>query len=677
MCRILYVVLLAGMFSNFTYGQDTVQVGQPIGLTLVTSRWSLADSTRSVGTLYKRDLEHYQTQSLVSAFNSVPGVQMDERSPGSYRLSIRGSLLRSPFGVRNVKIYINDYFLTDAGGNSYLNLIDAESVEQIEIFKGPASSTFGANTGGAISVNLNSTNKAKMTLLGGSFGLVHVHAGMNIVKKNFSFQVDQAVQRSDGYRAQSGLNRKYFQFIPRWFYSKKGVISGLFFYSDLAYQTPGGLTMDQKNLNPRMSRPGTGTVPGASTQQSGVFNKSAFAGISNKYYFSPNWQQVISIQYLFSDFKNPFITNYETRKEHTIGLRSYVSYQNKHYNIPIHLDIGLESSVTKVDVENNKNFGGTKGMLMVADKLAASQLFGFARLQLNLTPKLFVNASSSLNFNGFKYVSQYPNVLPEREKVLDPEIMPAIAFSYTLGKPLVVRFSVSRGYSPPTLAEIRASDNQINSGLSAEKGQNYELGLKFSQRLLQFDLALFSFNLSNAIVRRVDAHDTEYFVNAGGTNQRGIELALTGILMSRPAKYFITDVSLGANFAYSDFTFRNYQVVHANYSGNRLPGVPTTALSTNLLIKGRTWSFFAQHAVLSSIFLDDGNSVKSRPYHLTNAKLSFSVLRKRGTNMSIQLGGENLLNSEYSLGHDLNAANGRYYNPAPSRNFYAGVRVIH
>ena len=50
-----------------------------------------------------------------------PGVRMEERSPGSYRLNIRGSSIRSPFGVRDVKIYYNEIPLTDPGGNTYLN----------------------------------------------------------------------------------------------------------------------------------------------------------------------------------------------------------------------------------------------------------------------------------------------------------------------------------------------------------------------------------------------------------------------------------------------------------------------------------------------------------------------------------------------------------------------------
>src|SRR5438270_12265722 len=91
----------------------------------------------SVRMLGPTELNLQPENSLVSAFNTVPGVRMEERSPGSYRLSIRGSLLRSPFGVRDVKIYYDDIPLTNAGGNTYLNAIDVNSVQGIEILKGP------------------------------------------------------------------------------------------------------------------------------------------------------------------------------------------------------------------------------------------------------------------------------------------------------------------------------------------------------------------------------------------------------------------------------------------------------------------------------------------------------------------------------------------------------------
>ncbi|MDB5142328.1 MAG: TonB-dependent receptor, partial [Mucilaginibacter sp.] len=107
----------------------------------------------SVSVLGPAQLNLQPENSLVSAFNTVPGVRMEERSPGSYRLSIRGSLLRSPFGVRDVKIYYDEIPLTDGGGNTYLNAIDVNSVQGIEVLKGPDGSLFGANSGGVVLIS--------------------------------------------------------------------------------------------------------------------------------------------------------------------------------------------------------------------------------------------------------------------------------------------------------------------------------------------------------------------------------------------------------------------------------------------------------------------------------------------------------------------------------------------
>src|ERR1700743_1610396 len=104
----------------------------------------------SVSVLTPAQLKLQPDNSLVSALNTVPGVRMEERSPGSYRLSIRGSLLRSPFGIRDVKIYYDEIPLTDAGGNSYLNAVDINNINHIEILKGPDGSLFGANSGGVV-----------------------------------------------------------------------------------------------------------------------------------------------------------------------------------------------------------------------------------------------------------------------------------------------------------------------------------------------------------------------------------------------------------------------------------------------------------------------------------------------------------------------------------------------
>jgi len=44
-------------------------------------------------------------------------------------------------------------------------------------------------------------------------------------------------------------------------------------------------------------------------------------------------------------------------------------------------------------------------------------------------------------------------------------------------------------------------------------------------------------------------------------------------------------------------------------------------------------------------------------------------------NLNLFGGIDNLLNQSYSLGNDLNAVGGRYFNPAAKRNFWIGCTV--
>jgi iron complex outermembrane receptor protein len=93
---------------------DTIQLEEVTVRGYETNR-PLLETSASVNVLSAKELtQRFGTPALVPALNTLPGVRMDERSPGSYRLSIRGSLIRSPFGVRNVKIYWNELPLTDA-----------------------------------------------------------------------------------------------------------------------------------------------------------------------------------------------------------------------------------------------------------------------------------------------------------------------------------------------------------------------------------------------------------------------------------------------------------------------------------------------------------------------------------------------------------------------------------
>ncbi|KAI9549707.1 putative TonB-dependent receptor YncD-like [Daphnia sinensis] len=224
---------------------------------------------------------------------------MEERSPGSYRLSIRGSSLRSPFGVRNVKIYLDEFPLTDAGGNTYLNLIDVNSLHNMEVLKGPDGSLLAPIQ--VVVVLLNPVDKradsswVKAGITGGSYGLFQEQLAFQKKFKNQYLNFNQSYQTSEGYREHSAMSRNFAQMMYRVNYAKANQFRVLAFYSDLEYETPGGLTLAQYNANPRAARPSTATIAGPVAQQARIENKTLYAGIVNEAQISSNFKHVVAV----------------------------------------------------------------------------------------------------------------------------------------------------------------------------------------------------------------------------------------------------------------------------------------------------------------------------------------------------------------------------------------------
>ncbi|MBK8290031.1 MAG: Plug domain-containing protein [Flammeovirgaceae bacterium] len=157
---LLLFVLVATSVTVFSQEPvDSIKTLNEVTIRAYEADRPLLEVPASIGLVLKNDLDRFSNTSLVSAVNALPGIRMEERSPGSYRFSIRGSSLRSPFGVRNVKAYWNELPITDPGGNTYLNQFDANSIEQIEIIKGPGSSVYGAGTGGVLLLKSPTTKR--------------------------------------------------------------------------------------------------------------------------------------------------------------------------------------------------------------------------------------------------------------------------------------------------------------------------------------------------------------------------------------------------------------------------------------------------------------------------------------------------------------------------------------
>lgn len=657
------------------WSQDTDTLKREFDEVVITgylSRQPIAQVPASTAVLNPKASMNGSQQSLLPVMNTVPGIRMEERSPGSYRLSIRGSLLRSPFGVRNVKVYLNDLPFTDAGGNTYLNLVDPALLQRIEILKGPDGSLFGANSGGVVLLDADqNSSSVEGSVSGGAYGLFREYAVISRSGKKMSWNFGEAFQRSDGYREQSAMKQINLIGSGKMQYGTSNSLALTALFSDLHYETPGGLTRTQFQAKPEQARPPSGPVPGAIDQHTGIYNTTFFGGLTNELNISSSLRHVISVFGTLTDYENPFITNYEARTEKNTGLRTFLEYSRNGSRTNIKVHAGMEGQVGFQEIANYQNNSGVQGPLMSEDDVDISQFFYFSKVLIDVADRLMAEAAVSLN--------QYQYTFNETgNRKLSNEWMPRLAMSYRFTPGFSVRASVSRGYSPPTIAEIRPSGGVINETLQAEFGWNKEIGTRLSlwNGRLQADASVFRYDLSDAIVRRTDAADVEYFLNSGGTDQAGAEFLLNGVIIAEQTSGFIRKMSANVSYTLSHFRFDDYIINEESYSGNKLTGVPESSMVTGLSISlpHRVHIFF-QSILTSRIPLNDANTEYADHYELVQAKVGWVAAKKETMTLEIFAGADNILNQHYSLGHDINAFGGRYYNAAALRNFYAGVNV--
>jgi len=679
--------LLTVCMMSFSLALSAQQTDSLVSLKEVTVRGfennrQLITIPASVSVLRNRDLQRYSNTTLVPVVNTIPGVRMEERSPASYRLSIRGSLLRSPFGVRNVKIYWKDFPLTDAGGNTYLNLVDFNGVGEVEVLRGPSGSIYGAGTGGVMTirepdVQQDRKNQLMVQLNGGSYGLFGATVKWQGHYEKTDVQVMQSHLQSDGYRDNSRMNRDLTQASMKWKTGEHNTLEGIILLAGLEYRTPGGLTLAQMNANPRQSRPATAVLPSAAEQKAGIKNKTIISGWSDKLNLGNHWNTTNSAAVSLTKFENPFITNFEKREELNLSLRSVFQYSGNIGKAGLQWISGLEwqNGFYRIDSTGNKK--GEPDNNLVRDEVKAVSQFLFTQAELALGRSLILHVGLSLN--NFSYNIQRTIPPSEEQKInFDLQLIPRFAMLYKLGQNASVHLSASKGYSPPTLAEIRPSAGGISTGLQAEYGWNYEAGIKSSllRSKINLDITVFRFDLQNAIVRRTNAAGAEYFVNAGGTEQKGVEAFAEAFLLNRDNGW-LHQLRLWSSATFFNFKFTDYKVNTADYSGNKLTGVPSQTILAGtdfIFAKGLYWNTTFNYT--SSLPLNDMNDMFADDYRLLQSRIGIKWKSRSHFSMDIFAGIDNAANQLYSLGNDINAFGRRYFNPAADRNYYGGVRLI-
>jgi iron complex outermembrane receptor protein len=681
MKKILIIVLFfsKSVFAQTTSKIDSAKTLENVIVKAYEQNHSLIDVAAPVSVTGQAQLNRFGNMSILPALNIIPGVSMEERSPGSYRLNIRGSSLRSPFGVRDVKIYLNDIPLTDPTGNTYLNQLSFYNFNSIEIIKGPASSLYGAGIGGAMLIHTLPTNwndGVSLDYTTGSFNTNNINANVKTGDTDHENSFTYSHQTSDGYRQQAKMRRDIATWESLLKVNNKQTLHAYMSYSDLYYQTPGGLTLAQYNADPKQARPGSGSRPGAVQNKAAIYQKIFLAGFSNEYKFNDHWHNTTSLYGSYTDFTNPNIRVYEYRKEPHFGGRSVFEYKKQINKTAFQLDFGTEAQKGFFNTRDYGNKLGVADSMQSDDNLNNWQYMFFAQANFELPHGWTITGGVSLNKSSIEDVNLASKPSTTQKRVFKNQLPPHIAILKQLKKNVSVYASIARGFSPPTVSEVLRSDGLFGTNLQPEDGIDYEVGIKGTllQNKLFFDISGFLFDLKNTIVQRIDSNSVYYYVNAGSTKQNGVETYVSYQIANKPS-HFISLAKVFVSYAWHDFHYGNFKQVNNDFSKNKLPGAAPNIVVAGLDLESKSGLYMnLTYNYTDKIALNDANSAYASSYHLLGARLGYKKDFNKKIGAEIFAGADNIFDTKYSLGNDINAFGGRYYNAAAGRNYYAGVR---
>jgi iron complex outermembrane recepter protein len=640
----------------------------------------LKETAVAINYISNQQLERFNNTSVLPALNNTPGVRMEERSPGSYRMNIRGSTVRSPFGVRNVKIYWDGIPFTDPGGNTYFNQLGYYNFREIEIIKGPGGSLYGAGTGGVILINSQPekwNSGIDINYLHGSFDLsnfnIQARLGQDDRRNLFSYSHLQ----SDGYRDHSRMRRDVATWQAQIKTSERQQINASVLYGDLYYQTPGALNKTEYAANPGASRPAAGVLPSADQARAAIFQKTFLAGISNDYHFNSAFENNLVIYGAFSQIKNPTFRNYERRMEPHFGGRTLFKWRHDFTGTALQFLFGAEAQKGFFNTKTFRNANGNPDTLMTDDDIDNWIYSLFAQADWRFVHDWNLTAGVSINRSSLSITRlSVPGFIPVR-RTYNNEWAPRLALSKKIIPGFWVYASISKGFSPPTVQEILPSTSVISTGLEAEHGINYELGIKSSwlQQRLYIEVNAFSYQLKNAIVQRKDSSNADFFVNAGSTKQQGLE-SQAYYQLFRQGKQFLSDARLWISHTWNDFHYKDFKQATNDYTGKQIPSVARHTVATGIDITTKPGLYLNLTYFYSDrIALNDANTEYASSFNLLGGRLGYRKTIKDKWKLEIFTGTDNLFDVNYSLGNDINAAGGRYYNAAPGRNYNLGISL--
>ena len=633
--------------------------------------------------------------NLSESLGAVPGLQVQNRQnyAQDLQLSIRGFGSRSTYGVRGLRIYVDGIPATMPDGQGQTSNIDIGSVDTIEVLRGPFSALYGNSSGGVINVTSQTGTQpptVEASSYYGSFGTWHygMKATGAVGDGSHAGDVDYTVSTNrfttHGYRDHSGARKNLANARLGVRINDVSKLTLLLNSVDFKANDAGGLTADEWRDNPRQSPRGDqyNTRKNTRQTQAGLrYERQLSAQDDLSVMMYAGERETTQFQSIprAPQLKPSHAGGVIDLTRHYQGIDTRLTHRGE-LLVPVTLTAGLDYENMSERRKGYENFVmvngapqyGEQGALRRNERNLMWNVDPYLQTQWQLTDKLSLDAGvrySSVWFDSNDYYIT-PGNGDDSGDASYHKWLPAGSLKYALTDAWNVYLSAGRGFETPTINELSyRSDNQsgLNFGLKPSTNDTVEIGSKTRIGNGLFTAALFQTNTDNEIVVDSSSGGRTSYKNAGKTRRQGMELGLD--------QQFGESWRLKAAWTWLDATYRTNVCDDASCNGNRIPGIARNMGYASFGYQPEQgWYAGSDIRYMSDIMANDENTAKAPSWTVVGLTTGYKWSYGR---MDMDLFGriDNLFDREYVGSVIVNESNGRYYEPAPGRNYGIGLNL--
>jgi len=543
------------------------------------------------------------------ALRLVPGVKVDNGTDGSrVHLYIRGQGVLAESGFRGIAVFIDGISVNDPGGFCPdLYDVDWQTVKNIEVVKGLATSMYGGSaTGGVVNITtkdggdkpVNETFYASA----GSYGFWKTMDQVDGTKGDMNYRVSYSHMQGDGYRSHQAFMGDNFSEKLNWTPSSKIKVTQLLTYTRYFNQNSEGMNLariegqiiglqsnnvgwqasnndaipfNEFHLTQRLTGATVVKYDIAKNQDitfKGFFRLNDYRETSNNGDdYKPSINPGITAQYNINsgkdNFKNHFSLGadfeYETMYEHEYAVPG--EYQRDSNRVDSHF--GMQSFDLNQILINQVIYQKSLGVFLI-DKV-------------DISKKLFATVNVRYDYVNNELINDIPNDSTGSATGSRTFQKPTfrIGLAYDVCKNANIYANWGTGFLVPTNDELYNNPDYwggFNQSIKPATSQGEELGIRGDiSKNFYYDITGFGEVTKNGFYRYSlpgRGNNTAFFGNIG-ENKYGLE----AFMSYSPVKNVIIDVA----YTYSHFVYPAHDTVPTHW----IPECPQHMLTAEVSFK--------------------------------------------------------------------------------------------